>query len=208
MKRKLDVLLLALLALFAIDSLQAQDNILFLNGKSEEGKFLEIDSISVRFERLKKGKKKIMDYQKHKVFSVQMGNGDKTFVYAPDSLETEILTIEEMELFVLGQQEARKGFKAPLAFFEGFFCGVVCGYFGNAYMFYTPVPLVANSLLIGKFKTKVNIEQVLNPNYFKRETYLAGYAEQAGFRKMQSVTIGSILGLTTGFALSLAIPSP
>ena len=199
-------ILMTLVVLLTALSLKAQDNILFLNGKHEEGKVLEIDSLSVRFERLKNGKKKTIYYPKHKVFSIQLQNGEKTFVYSPDSLETEMLTIEEMELFVLGQQEARKGFKAPIALIEGFFCGLVCGYFGNAYMFHTPVPLVANSVLIGKFKTKVNIEQVLNPNYFKRETYLAGYREQAGFKKMQSVTIGSLIGLATGFAISFAVP--
>ena len=59
MKRKLDIILLTVAVFFATTALQAQDNILFLNGKTESGKFIEIDSLSVRFERLKKGKKKI-----------------------------------------------------------------------------------------------------------------------------------------------------
>ena len=53
--------------------------------------------------------------------------------------------------------------------------------------------------------SKVYIESVLNPNYFKKDTFLAGYKEEAKFKKMKSVTVGSIIGFTIGYATFLAL---
>ena len=184
----------------------AQDAILFINGKEESGKLVGIDSVAVEFERDKKSKKKNFRYKKEKVFSVTKEDGSKIYIYEPDSFETEIISIEEMEFFVYGIREARLGYKAPVALWEGVFCGITSGFIGAIVgPFYAPIPIVGNSILVGSFPSKVNIESVLNPNYFKKETFLAGYKEEANFRRMKNVTIGSIIGFAIGYSVFSAL---
>ena len=105
-----------------------------------------------------------------------------------------------------GLREAKKGYKSPLAFWEGFFCGITSGFVGAGVSpFYAPIPIAVNSIVTGQIKPKVYIEPVVNPNYFKKEPFLAGYREEANFKKMKNITLGSIIGFPIGFAALIGV---
>ena len=206
MKYLVNICFSFILTFSGVAALNAQDAMLLMNGKEVVGKLVTIDSVTVEFERDKKSKRKIIRYKKEKVFSITKADGSKVYIFQPDSFETEILSIEEMELFVYGIREARLGYKAPIALWEGIFCGVVSGFVGAVVgPFYAPIPIAGNSILVGNFPSKVNIESVLNPNYFKKETFLAGYKEEANFKRMKNVTIGSVIGFAIGYAAFSAL---
>ncbi|MBA3972443.1 MAG: hypothetical protein H0X46_09955 [Bacteroidetes bacterium] len=101
-----------------------------------------------------------------------------------------------MRYFILGEQDAERGFKAKGAFWGNALIGAAGGVTG---LFLAPIPAFAFVALSGLPKVKIKPSSVSNSDYVKHDSYLMGYERVARKKRKISSLIGGGVGLGVGF---------
>ncbi|MBP6334022.1 MAG: hypothetical protein KA444_01020 [Bacteroidia bacterium] len=142
-----------LILLFAIFLLSkqafAQDTLIMFNGRIIPAASVEFQEDKIRYQKLctenpskpadnqgsqdgkqdkKKVKLKSMDAER--VFSIKYRDGSERVLYTPDTTGLLEFNIEEMRLFILGEQDATKYYKNNLNKGIGFGLGAAAGFLG------------------------------------------------------------------------------
>ncbi|PCH97433.1 MAG: hypothetical protein COB85_02735 [Bacteroidetes bacterium] len=183
----------------------AQEKVLLLSGKEIEGAKVELDSVDVRITTLKKDKKKYNFYDQSRVFSITKADGSTQIVYFQDTTDENALSIVEMQLYIIGEQDAMKSYKAPLAFIGGLLVGATSTYlFGP---FVGLVPVVPYTLAISMLNPKIKRKAVSNPDYLREDAYIMGHTSKAKNIKIQRVIGGSIAGFLVGILTASIVKS-
>jgi len=177
----------------------AQDEILFLNGKTIRGTLLEKTNYEFTF-KTEKEKQYVLD--KYRIFSYTQ-NDKENIVYEYDTLSGNFLTIKDMRLFVYGERDAYASYKPVFSNSVGFGMGAVAGYFmhkESSFLFIaTPLLYTVGTLI---FPTKVNKRRLQDHQYFKEDEYLRGHERVARSRRTQEALKSSVVGMGVGFLAS------
>lgn len=197
-----------LLFIFLTVCANAQDKLHFFSGKVLEGKVVEVDSLDIKFEKKGKKKTKKMFVGKDRIFSIQYENGKTDILYDPQ-FDDEGLSVEEMNLFVMGTHDARNGFKAPWPFIGGVVVGAASVLLLPFPIYFAFIPAAAYTVAIGKYNPKIKEELISDLSLLTEETYVLGFHNKAKKIIVQNAIKGSLIGFVGGVLLHpLAYPVP
>ena len=171
-----------------------KDTILLLNGGVVVATVIDTLNGLTTIKNLKDSTKNDV-IENDRIFSITNQNGE-SIMYVYDTLIGNEFTIEEMRYFILGEQDAEKGFKARGALFGNMALGAAGGVTG---IYLTLIPIYTYTAASGLPRVKIKPSTVSNVEYLKHETYIMGYERVA--RKKRKLR--SLLGGTIGFGVGL-----
>ena len=183
-------------------SQKGKDTILLLNGTIVIANVIDTTN-GVTSLRNPKDSTKNDIIENDRIFSITNNKGE-SIMYVYDTVIGNEFTIDEMRYFILGEQDAEKGFKAKGAFWGNLVLGAASGITGS---FLCPIPPFAFVALSGLPFIKVKHTSVSNREYLKHDTYLMGY-ERVGRKKRKiSSLIGGGIGLGAGIGAAVILKS-
>jgi hypothetical protein len=171
----------------------ARDTIVLLNGNVVVAEVVDTTDGLTSIRDPKRAGRNIV-IENDRIFSITDSSGEH-LLYVYDTVIGNEFTIPEMRYFILGEQDAEKGFKANGAFFGNMALGAAAGVTG---FFLCPVPPFAFTALSGMPKVKIKRSTVSNPEYLKQDAYLMGYERVARKKRKIRSLIGGGIGLGVG----------
>ncbi len=193
-----------LLSLFFLMAIQpapaqtnAQDTIYLMNGHVVGEKIIDTVLGAVTILDPKKPSKKI-HFELEQLYMVRFANGYKRFYYQQDSTIGNWFTRDEMWMFMKGERDAHKGFKARGALIGGGIAGLMGGLTGT---FWGPVAPFGFMALSGIPKVRIRAETISNPSYVESDAYILGYERVARQKRKIKSIIGGVVGLAVGYGL-------
>ncbi|MBA2613231.1 MAG: hypothetical protein H0U95_14780 [Bacteroidetes bacterium] len=179
----------------AFSQAKVQDTIYLMNGQVVGEKVIDTLLGAVTIINPKKTNKKI-HYEWDQLFMVRFANGDKRYYYKQDSLLSNWFTRDEMWLYMKGENDARKGFKARGCLISAGIAGLVGGMSGT---FWGPVAPYGFMALTGLPKIRIRHNTISNPVYVESDAYILGYERVARQRRRIKSIIGGTIGLVIGY---------
>ena len=201
MIKRFNILFALIICLISL-TVNGQDKLLFLNGKTLEGSILEKTNYEFTFKN-KSDKQFIID--KYRVFSYTQNNKE-SIVYEFDTLSGNFLKVQDMKMFVYGERDAHQTFKPRFTNLMGFAVGGAAGFLMNqdqSFM-YVPVPIVYTGITL-LFPTKVKQSKLKDTQYLKEDEYLRGYERIARSKRTQGALKTSLLGMGVGFLIGVLV---
>jgi hypothetical protein len=197
------------LFLFAagLSAQQNKDSLFLMNGKIYTGKVQDtlLGGVTIKDP---KDSSKNFTIDNEDLFSVKYGDGTEHFYYTQDTLIGNEFTRDEMRYFMLGERDAKKGFKARGSLFGSMAAGFAGGLTGSLL---GPVLPFGYLGLCGITKVRIRHETISNPYYIDHDPYILGYERQArAKRRIQSLIgggIGLVAGYTTNFIIARSNPN-
>jgi len=181
-------------------SQEKRDQILLMSGKVFDNvEVTTIGDIDVKYLQHKKKKTIERFVDKYRVFSIGYANGIEDVIYKQDTLVGNYFTEEEMRMFVYGEQDALKYYKASGAVLSGILYSGTGGYllFNSFFVFLVPFSFTVVS---GIPHLKVKSNRVRDPKYLAEPAYIMGYERTAKAKRIQGALKGSIIGVVLGVA--------
>ncbi|CAN5560168.1 hypothetical protein BH10BAC1_BH10BAC1_03550 [soil metagenome] len=170
-----------------------KDTIVMLNGSVLIGTVIDTTNGVTSVKNPKDINKNII-IENDRIFSITNPTGEY-IMYVYDTLIGNEFTIEEMSYFILGEQDAEKGYKARGAFFGNMLIGAVGGVTGS---FLCPLPVFIFTAASGLPRVKVRSSTVSNIDYIKHETYIMGYERVARKKRKIGSLAGGVIGMGAG----------
>jgi hypothetical protein len=174
---------------------KVQDTIYLMNGQVVGEKVMDTILGAITILNPKKTNKKI-HYEWDQIFMVRYANGDKRYYYQQDSLLSNWFSRDEMWMYMKGENDARKGFKAKGAMIGAGIAGILGGMTGT---FWGPVAPYGFMALSGLPKIKIKHNTISNPAYVESDAYILGYERVARQRRKIKSVIGGTVGLIIGY---------
>lgn len=195
--KALSILFILYFAFSSYAQAPAQDTIFLLNGHVVGEKVIDTLLGAVTIMHPKKAEKKI-HYELNQLYMVKFSNGYKRFYYQQDSAIYNIFTRDEMWLYMKGEQDSRKGFKA-----KGSIIGAgIAGFLGGATgTFWAPVLPYGYMALTGIPRVYIRSNTVSNPAYIESDAYILGYERVARQRRRIHSIISGSIGMAVGYAV-------
>jgi len=175
----------------------AQDTIYLMNGHVVGEKVIDTLLGAVTINNTKKPGKKI-HYELDQLYMVRFADGYKRYYYEQDSLKSNWFTREEMWMYMKGERDARKGFKARGSLIGAGIAGLVGGLTGT---FWAPIAPYGYMAMVGIPKVRIKAETISNPVYVESDAYILGYERVARHKRRIQAVIGGTVGLAVGFGL-------
>ena len=175
----------------------AQDTIYLMNGHVVGEKVVDTILGAVTIMDPKKPTKKI-HFEPDQLYLVCFANGDKRYYYSQDTSIGNWFTREEMWMYMKGENDARRGFKARGALIGAGIAGVLGGMTGS---FFGPIAPYGYMALSGIPKVKIKHETISNPNYIESDAYILGYERVARRKRKITSVIAGTAGLIIGYVL-------
>ena len=216
--KNIERLFLGVILILAV-SVQAQDKILLLNGKSYEGKFLGNSPELVNFNFInKRGKVKPFSFESIRVYSFTKAGEPETVLYKRDTTIYHYYTPDQMRMFIYGEQDAYTRFKAYRPFISGFIAGFgislydtyldenyVCDGVEYSGGFFKREPSLAQfvvpfvvPIVTGAIKPKMRARYASDTAFLTNEYYIEGFKKVRRFRRVKSALLGSLVGVAAG----------
>ena len=174
----------------------AQDTIFLMNGHVIAKKIIDTTFSTVTIMNPKKHTKKI-HYEMDQLYMVKFANGYKRYYYVQDPSIYNEFTQDEMWLFMKGETDARKGFKARGALITAGILGFVAGTTGT---FFAPVAPYGFMALSGITRIRIKHNTISNPKYIESDAYILGYERVARQKRKTRSLIGGTIGLALGYS--------
>lgn len=192
---------LALVLLSCTCRAQAKDTVLLMNGNVVVEKVIDtlIGAVTVMHPE-KAGEKLHFEYDQ--VYAVKYASGFTDYYYRQDSLLGNYFTRDEMEYYMYGERDARKGFKARGSLIGSGAVGLVSGGLG---IFFAPVFPVGYMALSGITKVRIRHSTISNPNYIEHDAYILGYERVARSKRRLQSLLGGAIGLAAGYGLYFGV---
>ena len=181
----------------AFSQSKVQDTIYLMNGQVVGEKIIDTILGAVTIINPKKTSKKI-HYEWDQLYMVRFANGDKRYYYRQDTTISNWFTREEMWMFMKGENDARKGFKARGCLITAGIAGVVGGMSGT---FFGPILPYGFMALTGLPKVRIKHSTISNPVYVESDAYILGYERVARQRRKIKSVIGGTIGLAIGYTI-------
>lgn len=197
LKRTLVFILLAFSAPNLFSQNAAQDTIYLMNGHVVAEKVVDTLLGAVTIFNPKKPTRKI-NYELDQLYMVRFADGNKRFYYTQDTLRSNWFTRDEMWMYMKGEVDARKGFKARGSLIGAGIAGLIGGMTGT---FWAPILPYGYMALVGLPKVKIRHETISNPIYVESDAYILGYERVARHKRRIQAVIGGTVGIVAGFAL-------
>lgn len=132
-----------------------------------------------------------------RLYMVRYANGTKRYYYQQDSM-LNIFSRDEMWLYMKGENDARRGFKARGALIGSGIAGLVGGLTGT---FWGPIAPYGYMALSGLPKVRIRHETISNPGYVESDAYILGYERVARQKRKLKSLIGGTIGLALGYGI-------
>lgn len=197
-------------AQFSLPSLPSPATLIRMSGDSLHGKLLAADGTEVIMRlpaRSKRGKKraKTRDLAIHKseVFSIMFENGEWV-LYAPDELLGDDLSVDEMRVYLAGEQDASDLYNSKPTALVGFIFGTGTAILASGGLFLTILPPLVYTG--AQFLPVIRIREntIRKPEHRFNELYADGYGRVARSRKFLAGLKGSAIGTAVGVAVYYA----
>ena len=174
-----------------------QDTIYLMNGQVVGEKVIDTLLGAVTIINPKKPTKKI-HYEWDQLYMVRFANGDKRYYYTQDTTISNWFTREEMWMYMKGENDARRGFKARGALIGAGIAGIIGGMSGT---FWGPIAPYGYMALSGIPKVRIRHNTISNPAYVESAAYILGYERVARQRRKIKSVIGGTVGLAIGYGI-------
>jgi len=189
------------ISLVSLAQQKPADTLLLMNGRIIVSSVLDTNSVSVLITDPENANKKI-SFDNESLFAIKYGKGNLVYYYQEDTIKN-WFTRDEMWLFMQGERDARKGFKARGAFWGGIVAGLGGGLSGLAIgdvgVFFGPVLPIAFFTTVGIPKIKIKHNTVSNIENLKQDAYILGYEREARAKRRRRSMIGGGIGLAIGY---------
>ena len=184
--------------LFAQETQQG-GNLLLINGKIIPFKLIESNGYDLVY-RTPDPKNKLKKIDPERVFSIKYMDGSERVIFQRDTLDPLEFTVDEMRLFIKGEQDADRLYHNNLNKVGAFAAGVVSSYFG----FYGVIgpPLYAS--FFGAFTPKVEKIKGVDTELIKIPEYREGFEKKARDRKIRNMLISGFIGFAAG-AITISV---
>lgn len=194
--------ILFFILLFTLNSnAQTKDTIFLMNGNFVAEKITDTLIGAVTIINPEKPTEKL-HYEYDDIYSVKYGNGTTKFYYYQDTLRNNYFTRDEMQYYIYGERDARKGFKARGSLIGAGVVGLASGGLG---LFFAPVFPYGYMALSGVTKVKIKHSTISNPNYIDQDAYILGYERVSRSKRRIQALIGGTIGLAAGYGLYFGI---
>jgi hypothetical protein len=204
MLRLLPAVFFSLLLLPALHAqTPVQDTIYLMNGHAIGEKVVDTTLGAVTIINPKKHSQRL-NFEWDQLYMVRYANGMKRYYYQQDSMINNIFTRDEMWLYMKGENDARRGFKAKGALITSGVLGFLGGVTGT---FWGPVAPYGFMALSGITRVRIRHETVSNPSFVDSDAYLLGYERVARLKRKTKSVLGGTIGLLAGYAFYFAFRS-
>jgi hypothetical protein len=210
-------LLLIQLILGMCPFVHAQDTLLLLNGKEVAADSIGFNghTIYLKYNNVK-GLRKVISlvkytFDKHdgtafhpththqinpyKAFSIRKAAGDEQIVFVPDPSDPMDFTIDQMRMFIKGEQDADRYYKNNVNKAAAFAVGVGSSLL-TIYGVVIP-PLYATA--IGSFTPRMNVRNGHDSPFRDDPVYCEGYQRKMRDRKIRNALVSGLVGFASGF---------
>jgi hypothetical protein len=127
---------------------------------------------------------------------VKFSNGYKRYFYIQDSTINNWFTRDEMWMYMKGENDARKGFRARGCLIGAGITGLLGGMTGTIWGPIAPYTYMA---LSGIPKIRIRHSTISNPRYVESDAYILGYERVARQRRKLRSLVGGTIGLALGY---------
>lgn len=198
---KYSLLVVCLICICLNTKAQQLDTILLMNGNIVVEKVIDtlIGAVTV-FNPQKKSEK--LHYEYDQIYCVKYSNGFNDYYYRQDSALGNYFTRDEMEYYIYGERDARKGFKARGSLIGAGVVGLATGGLG---IFFAPIFPYAYMGLSGIPKVRIRHNTISNPNYIDQDAYILGYERVSRTKRRIQALIGGTVGLAVGYGLYFTV---
>jgi hypothetical protein len=164
-----------------------------LNGNEILIKDFVVKNEQITFKKIIGSKEKKRNVDKFRVFSIVKNDGTEQIIYEPDTSYD--LSVDQMRIYIEGEQAAIKYYHKP----GNVVAGVIAGVAGSYFTFYgLPVPVLYGAIA-GRISPKVKVPaDAIYPNQ-KTEEFREGYKRKGKDIKTRQTLISGLIG----FALSV-----
>jgi hypothetical protein len=167
----------------------AQDVLTLFNGRKIYTKIVEVNSQAVIFKHfsdIKEHKKSILLVR---IFSIE-SCGKEEIIYRPDPIDPELFTVDQMRMFIKGEQEAMRFYESTSTKIASVVVGAAGGYLGFFYGLIVP-PLFTT--VVGSFSPKMSKMKVTDPSLLNDPDFVEGYAKKVrDYKVRKSILFGGI----------------
>ncbi len=182
-------------------SAQHKDTIMLMNGNFVVEKVLDTLIGAVTIVNPAKTDEKL-HYEYDEIYCVKYASGFTDYYYRQDTLNGNWFTRDEMEYYIYGERDARKGFKARGSLIGAGVIGLASGGLG---LFFAPVFPYGYMALSGLPKVRIKHSTISNPNYIEHDAYILGYERVSRSKRRIRAIIGGTIGLAAGYGLYFGI---
>jgi hypothetical protein len=179
---------------FSVAQQNGEDTIFLMNGHVIGQRVVDTTLGAVSILNPKKISSRI-HYEWDQLYMVKFANGYKRYYYVQDSTINNWFTRDEMWMYMKGENDARKGFKAKGSLIGAGIVGFLGGMTGT---FWGPIAPYGYMALSGITKVRIRHNTVSDPRYLESDPYILGYERVARQRRkiwsLMSGTAGLILG--------------
>jgi hypothetical protein len=188
----------------------APDTVLFNNGKVIATHIIDTSGAKITIEKPNSSKHKKIEIDKEDVFSIRYGsNGKEIIEYIYDTLTGHDFTIDEARLFIAGEQDARRGYRATWTSVAGFAFGAAIGFEGGpGDFFFVFIPSLAYTGVLSYPRIHIRHKSVTNLSNVKHDPYLFGYDNVARGRRTIRSLIWGCAGVLVGVTLHAIFIKP
>jgi hypothetical protein len=142
-----------------------------------------------------------LTYDWDQLYLVKFADGGQRYYYSQDSLLGNWLTRDEMRMYMKGEADARKGYKAKGALWGSSVVGLLAGMSGS---FWAPLAPYGFMALSGLPKVRIKRATVSDAAYLRSDAYIMGYERVARQKLKLKSLIGGTAGLLLGYGFYFA----
>jgi hypothetical protein len=176
---------------------QPKDTLILMNGRVVVEKVIDTLLGAVTIMNPKKIGQKV-HYEYDELYCVHYSNNYKDFYYSQDTLQGNWFTRDEMMMFIRGERDGRKGFKANGSLIGAGICGLIGGASGS---FFAPIFPYGYMALSGIPKVRIRHSTISDPYYIDSDAYILGYERSARYKRKLRSLLGGSIGLALGYAI-------
>ena len=174
-----------------------QDTLYLLNGQVVGEKVLDTLLGAITIANTKKPGQNI-HFELDQLYMVRFAGGTKRFYYSQDTAIYNWFSRDEMWMYMKGQVDARRGFKARGSLIGAGIAGLIGGMSGT---FFAPIAPYGYMALVGLPKVRIRHNTVSNPVYIESDHYISGYERVARHKRRIQAIIGGTIGLALGYTI-------
>jgi hypothetical protein len=181
---------------FSNIALSQKDSVFLLNGLVVNSVVTDSTSESVTIQHLTRAGKTV-SYDKDQLYKIRFSSGSEKYYYQQDSSSGNWMSREDAWMFIKGENDARKGYKANAAYRGAIIFGLLGGLTGS---FWGPLAPYAFIAINGISSIKIDRATVSDISYLKSEPYLLGYVRVGRQKQKTRALLGGLIGLAAGYA--------
>jgi len=174
---------------------EVRDTVYLMNGHAIGERVIDTLLGAVTIHSPKNPSKRI-HFEFDQLYMVRFANGYKRYYYEQDPAINNWFTRDEMWLYMKGENDARRGFKAKGSLVFGTIAGFLGGATGTIWGPIAPYGFMA---LTGLPKVRIRHETISDPKFVNSDAYILGYERVARQKRKLRSLIGGTIGMVAGY---------